>query len=113
MEQQKIELLSQQLIEEKERLESLIERTKKHLYRREEPYSADFAEQVVEVENNEVVERLDEDAKIDLANIRKALIRIEEGNYGICTECSNDITVARLEAIPQAELCIDCADIAP
>ena len=112
MQVQKIKQLSEQLIEEQQRLLELIERTKKHLYRREEPYSADFAEQAVEVENNEVVERLDEDAKMDLAHIQKALARIEDGSYGVCTECNNTINEARLKAIPQAELCIDCAESA-
>lgn len=110
METQKIKQLSEQLIEEQQRLLDLIERTKKHLYRREEPYSADFAEQAVELENKEVVERLDEDAKVDLAHIQKALNRIEDGSYGICTGCNNNINQARLEAIPQAERCIDCAE---
>jgi DnaK suppressor protein len=110
MEAQKIKQLSKLLIEEQQRLLDLVERTKKHLYRREEPYSADFAEQAVEVENNEVVERLDEDAKVDLAHIQKALSRIEDGSYGICTGCNNTIKEARLEAIPQAERCIDCAE---
>ena len=52
MQAQKIKQLSEQLIGEQQRLLDLIERTKKHLYRREEPYSADFAEQAVEGENN-------------------------------------------------------------
>ncbi len=112
MKQEKIEQFSEQLLEQQQRLADLLERTKKHLYRREEPYSADFAEQAVEVENNEVVERLDEDAKIDLANISKALERIEQGSYGICTQCNDSIREERLEAIPQANLCIDCADAA-
>lgn len=111
MEKQKIKKLSGQLLEQQERLLALVERTKKHLYRRDEPYSADFAEQAVEVENNEVVERLDEDAKIDLANIKKALARIEDGSYGICVECNNNISEARLDAIPQADRCIDCASL--
>ena len=110
MEAQKLKQLSKLLIEEQQRLLDLVERTKKHLYRREEPYSADFAEQAVEVENNEVVERLDEDAKVDLAHIQKALSRIEDGSYGICTGCNNTINEARLEAIPQAERCINCAE---
>ena len=112
MKAQKIKQLSKLLIEEQQRLLDLAERTKKHLYRREEPYSADFAEQAVEVENNEVVERLDEDAKVDLSHIQKALSRIEDGSYGICTECNNTINEARLDAIPQAERCIDCAESA-
>jgi RNA polymerase-binding protein DksA len=111
MDKHKLKQLNEQLLEDQQRLLALAERTKKHLYRREEPYSADFAEQAVEVENKEVVERLDEDAKVDLAHIQKALDRIAAGNYGICVECSKPIQVARLEAIPQADRCIDCASL--
>ncbi|MBT8148664.1 MAG: hypothetical protein KJO24_01955, partial [Gammaproteobacteria bacterium] len=64
---------------EKQRLESLVERTAKHLYRRDEPYSADFAEQAVEVENNQVVEQLDEDGKHRLILINKALVKLGDG----------------------------------
>ena len=43
-----------------------------------------------------------------LADVDKALKRIEEGTYGICTNCGNNILPERLEALPSAELCIDC-----
>jgi len=99
----------QKLEQQQVLLEERLERTAKHLYRREEPYSADFAEQVVEVENNEVVERLDEDAKIELAAIKQALTRIENGSYGACTQCAKPINPERLEAIPHAPLCIACS----
>jgi RNA polymerase-binding protein DksA len=90
-------------------LEARLERTAKHLYRRDEPYSADFAEQVVEVENNEVVEQLDGEAKIELASIQQALMRIKNGRYGTCQQCSKPINNERLEAIPHVTHCIDCA----
>lgn len=40
--------------------------------------------------------------------IEEALKRIEEGEYGICTNCGAMISEKRLKAIPYAELCIDC-----
>jgi DnaK suppressor protein len=43
-----------------------------------------------------------------LAEVNKALERIEEGTYGICTNCGKNILPERLEALPYAELCIDC-----
>lgn len=104
-----IERFKQQLNAEQSRLESLLGRTSKHLYRREEPYSADFAEQAVEVQNNEVVEQIDRDAQAELLLISKALMRIEQGEFGLCTNCGNEINNARLEAIPQTAYCIKCA----
>lgn len=41
--------------------------------------------------------------------VEGALERIEEGAYGICTECASRIPKARLNAIPYAEHCIRCA----
>jgi len=37
-----------------------------------------------------------------------ALKRIEEGVYGKCSNCENQIKISRLKAIPQADLCISC-----
>jgi len=43
-----------------------------------------------------------------LSKIDAALDKIEEGVYGQCTSCSEDIGVKRLKARPVAELCIEC-----
>lgn len=44
-----------------------------------------------------------------LADIERALERFDEGGYGTCESCGNEIPLARLEAKPAARLCIDCA----
>lgn len=44
-----------------------------------------------------------------LAEIDRALQRIEDGTYGKCTECGKEIPVERLEAYPWASLCIEDA----
>jgi DnaK suppressor protein len=41
--------------------------------------------------------------------IDAALGRIDDGTYGVCTNCGRPIGEERLEALPWAELCIDCA----
>ena len=43
-----------------------------------------------------------------LAKIEDALAKIDEGVYGQCQNCGEEIGVKRLEARPVAELCIDC-----
>jgi RNA polymerase-binding protein DksA len=43
-----------------------------------------------------------------LEAIDAALLRIENGTYGICIQCGKHIPTERLEAIPFALLCIDC-----
>ncbi|HEX7450496.1 MAG TPA: TraR/DksA family transcriptional regulator [Pirellulales bacterium] len=44
-----------------------------------------------------------------LADVQGALERIEDGEYGACTECGGKIAEARLEALPYTPYCIDCA----
>jgi DnaK suppressor protein len=47
----------------------------------------------------ETVERID-----------AALTRLEQGLYGCCTECGDDIPIARLRALPFAVRCVDCEE---
>ena len=43
-----------------------------------------------------------------IGKIREALDRIENGTYGVCEECGEDISAERLKARPVTTLCIDC-----
>ena len=40
--------------------------------------------------------------------VDEALVSLEEGNYGICAECGEEISEKRLEALPFARLCVAC-----
>ncbi len=44
-----------------------------------------------------------------LAKVDEAIGRIEEGSYGNCVDCGKAIPVARLDALPYATLCVECA----
>ena len=46
---------------------------------------------------------------VELRRIAAALARIDEGDYGACLECGEEIAVRRLELAPAAPLCIACA----
>jgi DnaK suppressor protein len=41
--------------------------------------------------------------------LERALAKLEEGSYGRCDKCGGPIAPARLEAVPESVLCIDCA----
>ncbi len=45
-----------------------------------------------------------------LRNARAALRRIEEGNFGTCQQCDEDIHPKRLAAVPWATFCIGCQE---
>lgn len=46
-----------------------------------------------------------------LAKIDEALLRLEDGSYGTCAECDQEIAEARLKAVPFATLCRDCQEV--
>jgi DnaK suppressor protein len=54
---------------------------------------------------------LESDEKL-LNQIEAALHRIEDGCYGRCDECGEDIPTSRLDAIPYAAECVQCAPYA-
>jgi DnaK suppressor protein len=53
---------------------------------------------------------LEGQARESLAQIERALARIDEGTYGVCARCGQDIPDARLEVMPEAELCVGCKE---
>ncbi len=43
-----------------------------------------------------------------LSEIEYALRKFKQGTYGLCESCTQQINPARLEALPQASLCLSC-----
>lgn len=48
-------------------------------------------------------------AKLRVTKLTQALRRIEDGDFGECLECGDDISEKRLKTIPESTLCIKCA----
>ena len=49
-------------------------------------------------------------AETELSRIHAALARIEDGSFGECTVCGEEIQEGRLQANPAVTLCIGCAE---
>lgn len=80
------------------------------LHRDAGPIDADFAEQVSETANDEVLAGIGVSTEAELRQVNRALARIDEGRYGECTGCGEVIDPRRLEALPHADRCVRCAD---
>lgn len=94
--------LAARLVELNERAEE-IEDDLRH------PLDADFSEQAVDLADDEALERIDDVLRAEARQIMLALSRIENGTYGVCTNCGADIPAARLEVQPIATRCVACA----
>jgi DnaK suppressor protein len=69
-----------------------------------------FADHAVVHANDAVLEAIRESAQNELQQIDHALRRIDEGRYERCETCGKPIGRERLEAVPYASTCMDCAD---
>jgi RNA polymerase-binding transcription factor DksA len=74
------------------------------------PKSADWEEQAVDSENDEVLDALDTATREKILGLRAAIKRLEAGTYGICESCDGAISPVRLEAIAWTSHCVKCAD---
>ena len=51
---------------------------------------------------------LEKQIRDQLAGVEHTLHKLEKGTYGLCDNCGQPIDPARLEALPQASLCMNC-----
>jgi RNA polymerase-binding protein DksA len=104
------------LLEERQRVEAAIQNlhdenpgTLAEDAGEETAYDNHLADTATETYDRELDYTLEENSERVLAEIDGALGRIEAGIYGICKNCGKQIAEERLEALPWATLCIDCA----
>jgi DnaK suppressor protein len=75
------------------------------------PLDADSSEQAAQLGNVEVKVALENEAMAEIAEIQTALQRLDQGDYGICVSCGEEIGRERLEARPACAKCVDCAEL--
>ncbi|MBM69664.1 MAG: dimethylmenaquinone methyltransferase [Haliea sp.] len=73
-------------------------------------HSGDWAEQAQERENDEVEDAIGVETRQSIADTRAALARLDAGTYGSCERCGEPISAARLQVLPTAAHCVNCAD---
>ncbi|HVF41743.1 MAG TPA: TraR/DksA family transcriptional regulator [Pyrinomonadaceae bacterium] len=71
----------------------------------------DVADQSVKDVNQEIEYRLSERESQMVADIDQALLRIDEGSYGVCARCGKDIPERRLDAVPTARHDAECQSV--
>ncbi len=107
MESKDIEYFRQEL---NHQLDSILERGRETLDTMSEKseFFADPADRATAESDRTFILRLrDRDRKV-VKKIRQTLDRIDNGDFGVCEECGEEIGLARLKARPVATLCIRC-----
>lgn len=72
-------------------------------------YDANFADSSQVTAERGEAEALATTLRETLTEVEHALAKLEAGTYGTCENCGKPIPEARLEAMPAARFCIDCA----
>ncbi len=71
----------------------------------------DVADQSVKDVSQEIEYRLSERESQLVADIDQALLRIDEGSYGVCARCGKEIPERRLDALPTARYDAECQSL--
>jgi DnaK suppressor protein len=71
----------------------------------------DLADKAASAYSKELNLSLSDGERNLLLSIDEALIRLRDGNYGVCTNCNNPIGEKRLTAVPWTAFCIDCQEL--
>jgi DnaK suppressor protein len=109
-----LDALKKELIAERERLNTEIAGLDADLSEsledssEESPYDQHLAETAAVTLDREIDLTLEENAKARIAQIDRALRKMEGGTFGTCDMCGKPITEERLKVAPFATLCIDC-----
>ncbi len=111
-----VERFRKRLETERKRLQRLIEEYEQELEearlaesssdRSPDPGNAEAGSMKFEYEKELSIEQNTLDL---LDKVDRALERVNEGGYGICESCGNSIPVERLDVLPYANFCVDCA----
>src|SRR5690606_41259222 len=71
-----------------------------------EPIDADSSERAVQMEDDQSLEGQAAVVSDQIAAVRRALDRSDQGTYGECGRCGGESTAGRLEARPDADSCL-------
>ncbi len=106
--------LRERLLEEEARLGTIIEQIDRQERESlseasgENVYRDHMADQGTATFERELDMTLEENERVELAEVRAALARMDAGAYGVCATCGAEIPDGRLEAVPTASLCMTC-----
>lgn len=98
--------LEQQLTAQKQELTNRVDKIRADIGR---GLDADSKEQATQLENQEVLDALANEATGEINKINAALQRMDDGSYGNCLTCGEAIDHRRLAVRPYAGRCIACA----
>jgi DnaK suppressor protein len=103
-----VQELKRALIEKRDQIRGNINLELNDLKQTEGHHLADMEDLASETLDESTAYHIIELEQAELSQIERALQLIEEGEYGKCEECGEQISTERLRALPFATLCVEC-----
>jgi DnaK suppressor protein len=100
--------LHESLVSRREDLNRRLGGELKNLYNGATGMGGDSADLAFDSAGEEVTSQLAELESRELAQIERALVRLQQGTYGLCEGCQKRIPISRLDALPFTTTCIEC-----
>lgn len=98
------------LLKLKDEYESRIDKIEDHIQNPQDDLNEHWEDQAISYRQNDMRKNLMSEARQSLIYVENALSRIENGTYGECEVCGEQIEEQRLEALPYATLCMEHAE---
>lgn len=108
---QDIENLKQSLLKQRAQLVGQVNDNQNQTFNFDRENMQDPVDMAVNDREQTILLSISESERTLLDQIDEALQRIELGGYGTCRNCGQDISEARLNAVPYAKYCLNCQDL--
>jgi DnaK suppressor protein len=99
------------LVEKKDSLSKEMLKNKDAGQENSEELTQDIADKASSSYTKEFLFSLSDGERVLLQQIDQALIRVEDGGFGLCSNCGNPIPEKRLDAVPWTPYCVDCMEL--
>jgi DnaK suppressor protein len=111
MDKKKIKAFRDRLVEERSALLGVVGRNEDYGRQADMEATQDPADKASNSYTKELLFCQSTNDRIILTQIDEALERMEDGEYGVCVNCGQEVQPKRLEAVPWARYCITCQDL--
>ncbi|WP_372862453.1 TraR/DksA family transcriptional regulator [Psychrobacter sp.] len=105
-----LQAAKQNLLTLKEEYETRIDKIEDHIQNPQDDLNEHWEDQAISYRQNDMRTNLMVEARQSLIYVENALSRIEDGTYGKCEVCGEQIEEQRLQALPYATLCMEHAE---
>ena len=110
MKKDKLKYFEKKLLDIRKELAGEVEKSRQYSHEEVDGDVPDINDDASRSYSRQVILELGEREREQIKDVDEALERIENGEYGSCIECGEDILEKRLELIPYAKWCVDCKE---